>query len=290
MRRQARIGLCALSVVAAVPVALISGCGGDEDTGGETNRPRAQTVVDGIEGPVERLQDALVQASPQSRSSMIALRAAAERAADEVDDAASEVRNLRAQGDAEEDAVLGDVENALDELSELATVLSARTPSVARIEEAAAQAELVAEDLDVVRLPRLDVRDFVAALRRERRPVSPAPSTGASGGPGGAIFNTGRDPGQSTAAAFCRAVPAELRCWTPNDGFTLVLDENGARRDRAAEPSNRGYEPSSEKLVAGQTWQRHGFVCESTIRALTCSNAGGSGFTLPRYRGLPSYF
>jgi hypothetical protein len=41
---------------------------------------------------------------------------------------------------------------------------------------------------------------------------------------------------------------------------------------------------------AGLRWSSYGFSCEATGRALTCVNPYGRGFTLPRYRGLPSYF
>jgi hypothetical protein len=104
------------------------------------------------------------------------------------------------------------------------------------------------------------------------------------------IFDTGRDAHQSIAAAYCAVETGTLRCWTPNDGFTIVLDATGARRDRAAEAANRGREPAAKTLPFGDAWASGGFSCETSSAALTCRNAADHGFSLPRYRGLPTYF
>jgi hypothetical protein len=283
-------------LAAAISACVAAACGGEDAGEQESELVRAQRVIDGVERPVDRLQDALAEARVRSTSSMVEVRAAAERAADDLEDAATELRTLNAEAATEDDEAVSDAEDALDELADVATSLSARSSSPTRIEEAAAQAQLAADELDALRVPELDASDFVAAVRRARRPTSTDPPAvvGAPGGGqesiGGSTFNTGRDPGEATAAAYCRAVPGELRCWTPNDGFTVVLDETGARRERASEAGNRGYEPGTPTLALGGSWSAEGFGCESTPRALSCTNGAGHGFTLPRYRGLPSYF
>jgi hypothetical protein len=275
-------------------MAAFVGCGGQDQPTPEPEAARAQRVIDTVERPVERLQDALEQARPQSRSSMVQVRAAAARAADRLEGAADDLRTLNRETATEDDRSLSDAEDALNALARLATALTARTPSVARIEDTGAQASLAVKDLDALRVPELNADSLVAALRRDRRRHAPTPPTSPRDTPddsvGGSTFNTGRDPGDATAAAHCRAVPDELRCWTPNDGFTVVLDKAGARRDRASEAGNRGYEPASPQIRAGERWTSEGFSCEAGGRALTCTNAAGRGFTLPRYRGLPSYF
>lgn len=285
--------LTATVIAAAIAASTLSACGPDPD---KTEAEQAQQVIGGIEGPVDRLQDALEQARPRSRTSMVELRAAAERAAERLDDGANDLHTLNAASATPDDRVLSDAEDALDSQAKLATALTARVPSATRIEDAGAEARLAVDDLEALRIPELNADSFVAAVRRDRRrrtadPVTRGkPGTSPPDAVGGSTFNTGRDPGEGTAAAYCRAVPGELRCWTPNDGFTLVLDEGGTRRDRASEAGNRGYEPPTPPLTAGDQWSGYGFSCAPTGRALTCQNRSGRGFTLPRYRGLPSYF
>jgi hypothetical protein len=109
-------------------------------------------------------------------------------------------------------------------------------------------------------------------------------------GTAAASFNTGRSSGERYSAAQCRVDEGILVCWTPNDGYTLALDDAGARRLRSAEPSNRGRDPESTEVILGERWERPGFSCRSTQQALTCENQQGRGFRLPRYRGLPTFF
>jgi Protein kinase domain len=106
-----------------------------------------------------------------------------------------------------------------------------------------------------------------------------------------ARFTTGRDAGQATIATACRVADAVLTCWTPNDGFTVELPGHGsAVRVRSAEPLNRGRQPDHPALGFGEPWSVGAFRCVSRNSGLTCSNADGHGWTLPRYRGLPAYF
>jgi hypothetical protein len=82
-----------------------------------------------------------------------------------------------------------------------------------------------------------------------------------------------------------------LRCWTPNDGFTLGLSRYGAAfRVRADAAFNRGRQPAYPAIGVGDRWASGGFDCVSRKSGLTCTNAERHGWTLPRYRGLPAYF
>lgn len=126
-------------------------------------------------------------------------------------------------------------------------------------------------------------------------PASAAPSTataGASGQP--TSFQTGTSPGQSLPAAYCRmegsSDGAGVYCWTPNDGYTLRLDSGGARRVRADEGGNRGVAPGYGELPLGSSRSRSGYTCTSQDSGLTCSGPSGSGFALPRYRGVARLF
>jgi hypothetical protein len=79
-------------------------------------------------------------------------------------------------------------------------------------------------------------------------------------------------------------------CWTPNDGFTLRLDDTRARRIRGDEPANKNRTPRYQTLSVGLRNSRTTITCSSERTRLTCRNAAGAGFSLPRYRGLPTYF
>ena len=108
-------------------------------------------------------------------------------------------------------------------------------------------------------------------------------------------FQTGRDAGESVAAAYCSAnrrmaTAPTLTCWTPNDGFTLRLDEAGARRVRAEEIANRGRTPRYPELALGARRSAFGFVCTSRSSGLRCVNDAEHGWDLPRYVGLPKTF
>jgi hypothetical protein len=104
-------------------------------------------------------------------------------------------------------------------------------------------------------------------------------------------FTTGQDAGQTTLAAACAVAAGELRCWTPNDGFTVRLPRVGEGfRLRTDEVRNRGRQPAYAALGFGERWSAGGFSCVSRKSGLTCSNVEGHGWTLPRYQGLPAYF
>ena len=113
-------------------------------------------------------------------------------------------------------------------------------------------------------------------------PAAPAPA---------GRFTTGHDAGEATLATACRVAGAVLTCWTPNDGFTVELPRYGsAFRARSKEAFNRGRQPAYAAIGFGERWRSGGFSCVSRKSGLTCANADGHGWTLPRYRGLPAYF
>jgi hypothetical protein len=118
-------------------------------------------------------------------------------------------------------------------------------------------------------------------------PAAPRPTPPARAG----RFTTGHDAGEATLATACRVAGAVLTCWTPNDGFTVELPRYGsAFRARSKEAFNRGRQPAYAAIGFGERWRSGGFSCVSRKSGLTCANADGHGWTLPRYRGLPAYF
>jgi hypothetical protein len=123
-----------------------------------------------------------------------------------------------------------------------------------------------------------------AAVASPPAETAPTPS-------GETQFNTGQDAGQATYAVACSIESTALWCWTPNDGFTVALPSSGRpARVRSAESANRGNQSAYGTLGFGERWQAGPFSCVSRKSGLTCSNAEGHGWTLPRYRGLPAYF
>jgi len=111
---------------------------------------------------------------------------------------------------------------------------------------------------------------------------------------GAARFSTPRSPGQTYRAAYCRIDESgpQLRCWTPNDGYTLAMPGAGpGARDRSAQAQNKGLAPSGyTELGFGEESTEAGFTCASRSSGLTCTNSAGYGWNLPRYRGLPTFF
>lgn len=153
-------------IVALVSVALVGGCGGDDDAASAASQ--VEDVTAGVERFLDRLEQSLADARPRSRASMVDLRAAADRAAGDLDDAQDDLRDIPATS-AEDRELVRQAEDALEELASLASAMSATAPSVTRIEQAAAQARLAVDDLEQVRLPEIDTTAYVAALRAARR-------------------------------------------------------------------------------------------------------------------------
>jgi hypothetical protein len=130
--------------------------------------------------------------------------------------------------------------------------------------------------------------------RRARKTRIVAPPSGQGGQTAVSLdrFQSGQDPGEDFPATFCTSGSAELYCWTPNDGFTLSLPRDGSpSRVRADDGANRGFAPSEyPELPLGRTAVLGSFSCTNSRSGLTCRNPAGHGWSLPRYRGLPSYF
>ncbi|HEX8121743.1 MAG TPA: hypothetical protein VF549_10820 [Solirubrobacteraceae bacterium] len=105
------------------------------------------------------------------------------------------------------------------------------------------------------------------------------------------LFQTGADPGESLPAAICRAQPSRLYCWTPNDGYTIVLPAAAAPfRVPADESANRGNVPGGARLLpAGGRMSAGAFSC-TNAGPLECESRSGHGWVLPRYRGLPELY
>ncbi len=105
-------------------------------------------------------------------------------------------------------------------------------------------------------------------------------------------FETGTDPGESVPATVCRMRSREVYCWTPNDGYTIVLGRDGLpQRLRGDEQRNRGRTVAGARLLApGRTARRGAFRCTAEPVGLVCESPAGHGWVLPRYRGLPDLY
>jgi hypothetical protein len=120
-------------------------------------------------------------------------------------------------------------------------------------------------------------------------------------------FQTGTDRSQRYPAVVCEVRPLgeeQLYCWTPNDGYTITMlgypigNGEGAarntdrpRRFPSDEHKNRGrLLPGSHYLPYGIVERVEPLTCVSRTSGLDCRNAGGHGWHLPRYHGLPRIF
>jgi hypothetical protein len=95
-----------------------------------------------------------------------------------------------------------------------------------------------------------------------------------------------RTPGR---AAYCGLTegegPAALICWTPNDGFSIGMGVRG-RPTHSYNALDRGYyEDAASVLRFGQAWNIFAYRCTSRATGLTCTNRGGHGWWLGRYKG-----
>lgn len=184
LRRFPTAGRRVCSVLAAVAFTVgVAGCGqGDEpDVATEV-----RSVLESVQVPLDRLSRTIEDARPRSRASMVELRAAADRVVSDLDRAEAELRAIDATT-GEETRVVRQAQDALDELSALATALAVSSPSPGRIQEAAASAELAVDDLLVSRLPKLRADELVSKLRAEiRRKQTNAAQTGKASTPVGA--------------------------------------------------------------------------------------------------------
>lgn len=153
--------------------ALAGACGGDD--GPDVDAELDEVAVT-VERPIERLASALDGAKP---SSLVVLRATAERTTDALADARRDVRDLEDSApDSERDRVR-EFEAAVDDYGALADALAESPLAPAAIEVAAERARQAARD-SRVELPELDAGPLVAALRKARQARAPEVAGGLS--------------------------------------------------------------------------------------------------------------
>jgi hypothetical protein len=89
-------------------------------------------------------------------------------------------------------------------------------------------------------------------------------------------------------AAYCGSdqyTGHHLICWTPNDGFTVRMTQNGRPSKRYLAANRDYYDLVGRTLRFGQTWRSGNFKCVSTRNGLTCTNRRGHGWWLGRFVG-----
>jgi len=172
-------------------VAAFGGCSDSaDDTSSGING-----IADSVERPIDRLSEALGEARPSDRRSIIELRAAAERASSALGNARRDARDLEDSAEGTNEEKVRELETALGDYESLADALSRSPLGVTAIEATGERARQAARDLRVA-LPTLDTTPLVAALRRARR--KPAITEG------GASKPVGPDGASSDAPASVR--------------------------------------------------------------------------------------
>ena len=162
------------SIVAVLALLLalsVAACGGgsDDDDGGEGGsdaHAEVERIAEDLEPPLDKLGDALDAAVPQSRQTMLDVRAAAEEAAEPLDDAEVALNDVAASGERDEELV-AQAEEAIGRLSNLDDALLDEEPDLDRIEDASEAAKQAVADLEAISLPTVDASGFVALLRAE---------------------------------------------------------------------------------------------------------------------------
>lgn len=108
-------------------------------------------------------------------------------------------------------------------------------------------------------------------------------------------FQTGKTPGKRLPAVYCDARGASgrklLYCWTPDDGYTIEIPNDGAARRVPDDNTNFHRHPRGYALLRmARSTTGNGFACTSAAEGLTCRSAAGYGFDLPRDVGKPACF
>jgi hypothetical protein len=127
--------------------------------------------------PTQRLREAVADARPSDRSSMVTLRAAGDRAGDALRTAQQDLQLIASSSAANLRSQARQLSGALQDLESLADALSARSISIADVELAAERAAQASRD-SATALPRIDTARLVASLRRSRRAHAPARTRG----------------------------------------------------------------------------------------------------------------
>jgi len=152
---------------------LVGGCGGSDEPDIDAE---LDEVAASVARPIERLSAALDGAKP---SSLVVLRATAERTADALADARRDVRDLEDSAADSERGRVRELETALDDYEALAESLAESPLAAAEIEVSAERAHQAAQD-SRVELPELESGPLVAALRKTRRGQVPEVAGGLS--------------------------------------------------------------------------------------------------------------
>jgi len=85
-------------------------------------------------------------------------------------------------------------------------------------------------------------------------------------------------------AAYCGIGEAGFYCWTPNDGFVVLMDGPG-RPVYSYGADYRDRRPHAHTLRFGQRWHDGYVRCTSRRNGLTCRNRDHHGLWLGRYVG-----
>jgi hypothetical protein len=150
-----------------VSLVLLAGCGaGAQDA--VPVRSVVADLLDPVEVAAEQLDDELGSVRPTRRASLVSLRAAARNLGDAVDGARSELDAMITDSP-QDRRVVRDSDISLERLEALADEIIGTPASPSRIEQAAADAEVVLDAANIGSWPSFDVQRLLAGLRGARR-------------------------------------------------------------------------------------------------------------------------
>jgi len=283
------------------------GCGDSSDP---TVSSQIDSIADSIERPIDRLSEAVDNARPSDRRSIIELRATADRTSTGLADARRDARELQDSADGADGEKVREFEAALDDYESVADALSRSPLSAATIEVAAERARQAARDLRVA-LPTLDTTPLVAALRRARgtkavteagtsKPVGPGGSS--SGGGASVRFTNYNGPafqaqiptgGGWAAPAQSEPTPGRLFRTSvrgPNGLFVIIdftpyeVATFGGRYQSKSQVGQTAFGSATRYVFQGGTLPEcKRFTCIDYI-----INGGGAGFAVLAGGGTPS--
>jgi hypothetical protein len=153
-----------IAVILAI-VLVPGGCGGSDkpDLSG-----RLREVTNSVEAPLHRLDQAVANARPSKRSSMVTLRAAAGRARDALSDARRELRGIEDQGGPSDRSRVREIRGVVSDVQALADALAVDQISVSALEAAGERARQAVDEASTD-LPTIDVARLASAIRKHRR-------------------------------------------------------------------------------------------------------------------------
>lgn len=154
---------------------VLAGCGGGSDRPSEAEQLRA--VAHTLDQPMDRLHEAVADARTSDRSSMITLRAAADRGEAALRSAQQDLQLIATPAQVGVRSPARQMSDALQDLRALTDALSPRWISITDLELAAERAGQTTQDSSMT-LPRIDADRLIASLRRSRRSNAPARTRG----------------------------------------------------------------------------------------------------------------